>query len=507
MTVQFFVAAAIAAVLLMFLIFTIMKYNAVKKDNERFNSDNSKLFSKVQKLESQVSEERQAKDNLASQHEELKEMYDNVNRVAYTDRLTELPNSTQFGDIFEGMVMTLREGETTAVSVIRLANYDRIANAGGHATGDELILDFTARLRNCLSEDDFLSRFDSDEFTVISQNFDDKAEFESRFAALYKDLSMPLAINGREIIPQIYIATAFAPADGKSTQLLSMNVRLALSKAILEGKKQVYYYDTSMASEAMKRMELTAGLNQAVESNSLNYLCGAQNDLRTGKISSFEILPVWEHEKYGTLYPADYLKFTEDTQIAKKLFSLLFRASCEKQKKFEAAGYGTLDIIVPCFVGQFIDDEFVKIVYNILEETDAIPQRIMISVPETVLLKNPEGTVALMRKIEKLGVRFILDEFGSGSSSLTALLTAPVSIVRLSDAIFSESSRIDPERFLISFVELIHSWKLKLIATDVDVEAQESILKRVHADYAQGQLYNGYMKDDLALQLLRMAKK
>ncbi len=507
MELAFYITLVISIILAGILAALVVKNSTITKEKKKLFDDNKKLYSRVQKMDGLVKEAIQSKENLNTIHDELKDRYEQVNKIAYTDTLTDLPNQQQFTDLLDGVMSTMRDGEKAALTVVKVASYDRITNATGHIAGDDLILDFSQRLKANLTEDDFLARIGTDEFAIISQNFEMSSDFESRLNSLYRVIKAPYSTGGREIVPVIYTAAAIAPADGKTVQLLTLNVRLALSQAISEGEQKVYFFKDSLAEEAIKKMELSAELNQAVENNGLSYLCGAQTDLKTGAIACFEIIPVWECERFGKLYPTDYLKYTEDTQIPKKLFLNTLKEACEKQKLFETAGYDKTCFQIPFFAGQSMDDEFVKAIYNILEQTDATPSKILISIPEEVILQNTSSAIALMRKIEKLGIRFALDDFGSGSSSLKTLIKAPISHVRLSTDFIDGETRINDEQLLSSLITLIHSWKLKLVVSGVDYKEQETLLKKLHADYAQGMLYNGYMNDEIAMQIARISQK
>ena len=503
----FFIALGVAVILLIILIVVTNNLNKLKDQHQKVVDDNRKLISRVTRLDTEAREATHSKDNLLLQYEELKSLYEDVNRIAFTDKLTELPNYSQFNNIFEGVMMTLRDGELAALTVIRLSNYDRITNSAGHMAGDELMLDFVSRLKANITEDDFIARIAPDELAMISQNFDNVQEHEDRIATLYLNLRKPFENSARNLVPEVYMASAIAPRDGKNVQLLSLNVRLALSHAINEGEVKVYRYEDTMAKQAMKRMELNALLNQTLSENAFRYVCSAQMDLRTGRPAALEIIPALDSPSLGRLLPKDYIDPSTDNLIAKRIFALTIKEACQKQKVFDNAGFNEINFIVGCLSGQFIDDDFVKIVYNALEESDATPSRILISVPEQVLQKKPGETIQLMYKLEKLGIRFILDEFGAGDSSLTALINAPVTLVRLSGSLFDGETRISPDRFLSSFTDLVHNWKLKLIATDVDFSEQENMLKKCHADYAQGKLYSGNMEEELALQFVRMSLK
>jgi EAL domain-containing protein (putative c-di-GMP-specific phosphodiesterase class I) len=112
-----------------------------------------------------------------------------------------------------------------------------------------------------------------------------------------------------------------------------------------------------------------------------------------------------------------------------------------------------------------------------------------------------------MKKIQKLGIRFVLDDFGSGSSSLKTLINAPVSTVRLSEEFFDGEATVNEEQLMSSMVGLIHSWKMKILVSGIDYKEQEALLKKIKADFSEGQLYNGYMDENIAFQYARIAQK
>lgn len=504
--IGFYIMTGVSLILLIILITVYMQNTNLKQEKTKYIDDNRKLLQRMQKLDGELNDTKRSRENLYSQYEDLRDRYEEVNRTAFTDKLTELPNYEQFTDLLEGVTSTLRENERCALAVVRLANYDRTTNAGGHASGDELILDFSARIRSNLTEDDFAARISDDEFAIISQNFDSRGEYEERISKLYRILSLPFESGSREVIPQIYMAATLAPEDGKTSQLLSLNVRLALSHAIYGTQKKIYYYESRMAEETIRKMELTALLNNTVNENSFHYLLGAQINLRDKMPVAFELIPVVENGRYGRLYPADYLKYTEDSGIGKKLFPLLFEEACRMQKSFSEAGYKNLSFIIPCYMGLVIDDDFVKKIYAAVEESDVDPTKLYIAISESTYRDSGNGLAACIRKTDKLGIHYLLDNFGENASSLKALVGTPVSLIKLSGRLL-ENINIDPERFLSSFINFVHNCNVKVIACDVELAEQETMLRQAKADYAQGELYNGYMAEEMAKQFLRLSGK
>lgn len=504
---EFYILLVIAVILAAILIAVSIRAYNLNKEKLRYIEDNRKLFSKVKKLDSAIKDMTKSRDNLAAIHDDLKDQYETVNRIAYTDSLTELPNKQQFNLIFDGIMQGITDSDKVAFVLIRLLNLDRISNTAGSLDGNEFILDFTQRLKANLDDEDFLARTGLDEYAIITRGYETIADYEDRVQRLYNILKMPVAYNGREIIPEIALASSKAPADGRTVQLISMNTRLALSKAINDPEHPVYFYNNSMAEDTMKKMELTAALNQAVENSSFNYVYSVVNDLKTGKPDSLEVIPLLSTDAYGELYPKDYLEYAADTPVPKKLFALMFNEICDIQHSFEKAGFDNINFIISCFADHFTDDDFVNVVYSVLQKTEASPDRLILSISEAALTKDPTNVIAVMKKISKTGIKFRLDGFGSGNSSIKAIVNSPASIICLSENFLDGSFTISGDALLRSIVEMMHSWKMKITVPAVDYKEQEDLLRKLHADFAQGNLYGGCLSKELVSQYIRMSQK
>lgn len=507
MGTEFIIAVIVIFILLIILIAVMANMSKVRKEKKRCVEDNKKLYARVHKIDNLLKEQIHLKDNIAVNYDELKERYEMASRLAYTDSLTELPNKQQFSDICEGIMQGVEEGEDAALIVIRLANYDKIVSHAGSVVGDEFVYEFSKRLQVNLTLDDFLARTDKDEFSIITRISNNMTEYDNRMASLNNVLRQTIITSGQEILPKLYISCTKAPADGKSMQMLTLNARLALNKAELEDGARIYYYKSEMAAETMKHVELSSALSRITDDNGFQFMLKAQSNLKTGMTASYEITALWDTGAYGVMTPDEYLKYAEDTDIAKRIFANLFRRACNIQKQLGDAGYKDVSIIVPCFAGQFIDEEFAKIVYNSLEEIDVAPSRILIAVAEKVVLRNEAATIALMNKITKLGIGFVLDGFGDGSSSLKALVKAPVNMVRFSKGFLAGQTKMTDEQLLRSIVEMLHSWKVLAIVSGVDIKDDEYMLKKIKVDYAEGEAYKGYMSENVVLEHARVTQK
>lgn len=507
MGIEFICLLVVTFILLVILVAVFLRMMRIENDRKKYAEDNKRLNAKVHKADSLLKEQVYLKDNLADNYEELKERYETANRLAYTDSLTELPNRAQFFDIFDGVMEGLEAGEYASLLMIKLANYDKLVSRAGSVIGDDFVYEFSKRLQNNLTPVDFLARTDKDEFAVITRIEYNMAAYDERMNALGNILSQTITISGQEILPKVYMGCTKAPMDGRTVHMLRLNVRLALNKAAADDEPGIHYYREEMAAQTMKRMELGAALAGVTDEEGFSYVLKAQTGLKSGTTSSYDITVRWDTGKYGSLMPEQFLMYAEDTDIAKRIFIGLFRHSCEIVKKFEDAGYRDISFIVPCIVDKFTDEDYTKIIYNILQEVSVNPSKISISVPEKVILANEEASIALMNRINMIGISFVIDNFGDGSASLNILAKAPVSKVRLAHDFLKGQTKTTGEQMLRTVVELLHSFGIMLIVPDVDAKEDEIIPRRVKADFAEGLNYKGYMSEDMALEHARVTQK
>ena len=497
----------IAAILLIILISLIAEYNKKKQALEETEAELETSEKRLKKADLMYRESLQAKDSLNLQYEELKTRYEKSNRLAYTDSLTGLPNQEQANGMLESICQTLRTGENFALTQIFVGDRTRGTDMSGRSSKEEMLLDVTQRLKANLSfNEDYLAKTGESSFTLVSQNFDDDNELDRKLGKLFKILCLPFVSGGKEYIPQIYMATAVAPKDGKTVQLLQMNVELALSEARKQEESAFVYFDPAFAERAMERIELQADLRRAVSAGQLEYGCQAVMDLKKGISDTCILTPIWKSQDRGTRYFNDFRENLEECEICMEAYESVFLTACRAEKQLETQGYPTIRIIVPCLTRQVLDETFARRSYELAEAEGADPARLLFMLPYRAVEKQPEHIKDMMLKMKKFGFRFVLDAYAAENVSLNTVMTMPFDQIAISEDLFRGAGQ-DTESLLPAATAFLHNAGRKTIILGTGYKEQESFLRKAGCDMAVGELYSGVMLPEIYLQFLRLQTK
>lgn len=492
-------------ILLVVILVLAIGLNGKKQELQAVKKELTQTASRLRKADTMYREAMLGKENLNTIYEDLKEQYERANRLAYTDTLTELPNRQQFEEILEGIMKTLRTGEYAALAILEFPDLRTAGDEFGKSSQNELLLDLTQRLKaNIGFHDEYLARTGEDTFAVIFQNFDSTGELEERLNHLFRILKMPLQSGGRMLTPKLYGACAVAPRDGKNSQLLSMNAELALCEAKNARESNYCYYEDAFARKAMQRMEMQADLRRAFREGQIGYAYGAQVNLRTNLVDVYEVIPQWNHPVHGKLALSCFRPVLEESEFCMSCFTDLITAAFARQKEWEEKGYRDLQVAIPCLSRQLRDEDFSKTVYEVLQKTGANPSRIVFEISADSLKGTQSGIPAMLKKMTRSGFRFVLDDYGLEELPFSSLFAAPLQGVIFGDSLLA-GENAEAERMLLAVIPMLHSLHLKVTVRDIALEEQKAFLRKAGCDLAQGELYGGYLGEEMAVQYLRMS--
>ncbi|WP_177214551.1 putative bifunctional diguanylate cyclase/phosphodiesterase [Anaeromicropila populeti] len=443
------------------------------------------------KLEEAYEKVKHTQKELAQKYEELKRSEERNKKLAFTDYLTDLPNRVAFSEKLDHILATIRPSENIAIMYIDLDNFKNINDVLGHSYGDELLIDVTDRIRQVLDENDFFSRFGGDEFIILTQNFVDEGEYEQKIKKIQKVFSYPFVLSTREFFVTTSIGVAFAPKDGKTTQMLIKNVDAAMYVAKGMGKSTYCFYDEKINNSLMDKIELQSELRTAIENNEFDVYYQAQIDLEKDRIVGFEALVRWNHPTKGLITPAGFVQVAEETGLIVPIGQWVLLEACKQLKQWEEAGFTEINIAVNLSARQFKDADIVETVCEVIKETKIDPNKLELEITESIALENMSYSIAMIQKLKSIGVKFSLDDFGTGYSSMNYLKHLPVNNLKI-DKSFLDTVMEDQndQKIVSTIITLAQTLDLVVIAEGVESNEQAVFLKNVHCDKAQGYLYS-----------------
>ncbi|MEO8684453.1 MAG: EAL domain-containing protein [Devosia sp.] len=424
-----------------------------------------------------------------STHEDITEQRQNEARIRHLarhDALTDLPNRIEFLEQMAKAEAGLARGEMAAVLYIDLDHFKAVNDTLGHAVGDEVIKQASARLWGTTRETDILARLGGDEFALLMRPVEDAADAARVADRIIKSIAAPFMIGGQQIEIGASVGIAVGPGDGEKTDTLVKNADLALYKAKSEGRSTYHFFESGMDAMLQQRRLIEAGLRLALPRNELRLVFQPLLGLSENRVTCVEALLRWDHEE-RTISPVEFIPIAEETGLIVPIGEWVLRQAC-----LTAASWpGEIRIAVNLSPVQFKNRDLVGLVKSALSDAKLPATRLELEITESLLLADNETTLRALHDLRALGVRIAMDDFGTGYSSLSYLRSFPFDKIKIDRSFMRDlTSRGDSLAIIKAVIGLGQSLGMSTTAEGVETEEQLEMVRSQGCDEVQGFLFS-----------------
>jgi diguanylate cyclase (GGDEF)-like protein len=445
-------------------------------------------------------EKRRYKDQLESL---LKERTAEVNRLAYYDTLTELPNRTLFEDrLAQAVPLAQRTGKTLAVLFISFDQLKKVNDTLGHALGDHLLKEVAVRVRGCVSESDTVARFGGDLAVMLSQ-IEGAEDVVEIIGCIRDNLNRSLKLDGQEIFATASVGVSMFPDDGKESNSLIKNAGAALYLAKKSGGNAYQFYTADMHARASKRFALETSLRHAVDNEEFLIHYQPRVAIDSLEIIGVEALVRWQHPELGLIPPAEFIPLAEETGLILPLGEWVLRTACRQNRIWQDKGFPAMSVGVNISARQFQQQHLAETVIRILDEVGLAPGFLELELTESSIMSNV--AVDVLTGLKRQGVTVSVDDFGTGFSSLSYLKRLPINALKI-DQSFVRDLTTDPDdaALVMAIVTLAHNLRLRVVAEGVETEEQLRFLRLLRCDEIQGYLISKPLTVEALEKLLQV---
>ena len=447
--------------------------------------DESASVSRVIGVNMDITERKQAEQSLRNSEARM-------THSAEHDFLTGLPNRMLLNDrVNRAIALAPRHRKKVAVLFLDLDGFKHINDSLGHSTGDKLLQSISSSLKNCVRSTDTVSRQGGDEFVVLLSEVEHEEDPAITARRMLQAVAKPHSIGGHDLHVTTSIGVSVYPDDGGDAETLIKNADTAMYQAKENGRQSYRFFKPAMNVRAVERQSIEESLRRGLERQEFALYYQPKVNLKSGEITGAEALIRWVHPTRGLLSPAHFIPVAEDCGLILPIGNWVLREACGQARMWMDAGLSLATMAVNISAIEFRDENFLKGVFSILEETGLDPSSLELELTEGVLMKHAESAESILKALRARGVKLAVDDFGTGYSSLSYLRKFSVDALKIDQSFVRQITAASRETAIVTaIISMGRSLNLRVVAEGVETPGELAFLQAHQCDEAQGYYFS-----------------
>ena len=427
--------------------------------------------------------------------------------LARTDPLTGLANRNTFIERLRQSFVAARRGAPGfALLYIDLDRFKDINDTLGHPIGDRFLIEVGERIKKSIRNADLAGRLGGDEFAVLQAELNEGADAGTLAEKIRDALAAPYQIEGNALHMTVSIGIAIYGPETKTAEELLAQADIALYRAKEEGRDQYRFHTEELDIEVREQVDLANELRGALSRDEFRLHYQPQVELSSNRIVGMEALLRWQHPTRGLLLPSAFLPVAERTGAITAIGQWVLGCACEQMHRWREDGCAPATLAVNISPTEIkAGDEFVEFVQTTLENWGLAPQDLELDVTESMLARATLTQNDVLERLQQLGVKISIDDFGTKYSSLDYLRTYRVNRLKIPQSLTSTAAQNPESAAMVrAIVGIARELNIEVIAQGVESEREWSFLTATSpVAKVQGYYYSEPVSAERARELLR----
>jgi len=425
-----------------------------------------------------------------------KEFEEQLERQAFYDGLTEMPNRTLFTNRLHHLFRRehgLESGRPFAVLYLDVDRFKGINDSFGHEAGDDLLKQIARRLERCVRASDTFARLGGDEFTALLEDVHGEADATRVAAKIHEELSEPFFVRDVEVFATASVGIAVSGSHYKQPEDMLRDAHTAMYRAKADGRARHQVFDFAMHERAVSLLALETDLRRAIERQEFVAFYQPVVDMTTHTLRGFEALVRWQHPVRGLLMPDVFVPVAEETGMIGAIGKWILTECCRQLRVWQERypRVPALHISVNISTRQLVEADAPAQILEILAETRLDPQSLNLEITESTLMQNLGTSAQALQRLHDAGLRIHIDDFGTGYSSLSYLQNLPIDGLKIDRSFVSRLDEAPAQVEIVrAIVSLAQNLGLSVIAEGVETLPQANALRALNCKHAQGFLFS-----------------
>ncbi|MEE1926067.1 bifunctional diguanylate cyclase/phosphodiesterase [Pseudomonas sp. 148P] len=427
-----------------------------------------------------------------------------LQRLAEEDPLTGIANRQGFQTLLTARLAE-NDGRGVALGHLDLDNFRHANDALGHQGGDRLILQVVGRLKSQLEAGDRVARLGSDEFALLIDTRRDPQRAERMAERIVEALAEPYWIDGESLLIGCSLGVAHARAQAGADPLM-WHAHIAMQQAKGTHGCTYHVFDERINRNARSLADLESELRRALRRDELELHYQPRLDLAEGRIVGLEALVRWRHGERGLLPPSEFVPLAEQSGLIVPLGYWVISRALRDMQVLRERGLAPLHMAVNLSFRQFQDSQLLATLSRLIVQHGVDARWLEFELTETAVMRRNDLVKQTMDALGRLGVRFSLDDFGTGFSSFVHLNSLPIALLKVDRSFVGGMEQREENRKLVhAMINLAHNLHLDVVAEGVETEEQLDLLRSFGCDQVQGYLISKPLAIEPLVEYLLLA--
>ncbi len=413
-------------------------------------------------------------------------LFEDVERLAFFDSLTGLPNRVHFK---KTLMSNLGRKEHLAVLLADIDDFQAVNDGLGHEVGNKTLIAVAMRLKGLMHEGNYIARISGDTFGIIL-HYDQSSELIGFTSRLNKVVGETLTIDHSDIPLSMTVGVALSPDHGLNGEVLFKNAGIALKQAKLGKRGQYQLFNPKLERDLKTHLQIIKELSHCVSKNQLRLVYQPQVTIEDEQIFGVEALVRWQRNKHEQVPPDLFIPAAEDSGHIVVMGEWILREACTTQVAWRAAGYN-IQMSVNVSIRQMREPDFIAMVQQVIKETGIERSMLELEITESMVMDDAEEMIRLLTEIRAMDIKISIDDFGTGYSSLAYLKRMPADQLKIDKAFVDEIQHGGESEVIAELIIAMgHLLGMVVIAEGVEEMSQQLQLKDLGCDQVQGYLHS-----------------
>jgi diguanylate cyclase (GGDEF)-like protein len=411
-----------------------------------------------------------------------------IKKVAYHDSVTGGWNFNKFKVDAQALLKNPKNREY-AIVYLDIYKFSYINDTFGYSAGDAILAEVAGELERCMKDAECCARLSADNFVCL-------VEYESDEAMLRRGLDFQKSCEAR--LDQIncrfriqFTSSIYKVERGET------NVPSLVGKADIAHKTignirtgSIVFYNDWIQNDFLRKKKLESAMWLSLKQGDFIVHLQPKIDLETGNIVGTEALARWQHPTEGLILPNEFIPLFESNGFILELDFYVYDIVCRLIRRWIDAGENVMPVSVNVSKAHLANRQFGTQLNALLEKYNIAPELLELELTESVLMDDAEEAAAMIRDLKDLGFFILIDDFGSGYSSLNQLKDLTVDVLKLDKEFFRKGGMAEKDKIIVDgIIRIANDLNLKILSEGVETQEQVDFLMTAGCRLVQGYFF------------------